>query len=59
MDKLIGARFRASEGSGLPMDVVLAIKYGITVKELTAAIHPYPTLSEGIKQAVITFDKDL
>ncbi|RKY92960.1 MAG: mercury(II) reductase, partial [Ignavibacteriae bacterium] len=58
-DKLIGARILASEGSELLMEIVLAIKYGITVKEMKQMFHPYLTLSEGIKLAAITFDKDV
>ena len=58
-DKLIGARILASEGSELLMEISLAIKYGITVKELKQMFHPYLTLSEGIKIAAISFDKDV
>lgn len=58
-DKLVGARILAPEGSELLMEVSLAIKYGITVKELVSAFHPYLTLSEGIKLAAITFGKDV
>lgn len=36
-----------------------AIKYGITVKELKQMFHPYLTLSEGVKLAAISFDKDV
>ena len=58
-DKLIGARILASEGSELLMEISLAIKYGITVKELKQMFHPYLTLSEGVKIAAISFDKDV
>jgi mercuric reductase len=58
-DKLIGARILASEGSELLMEISLAIKYGITVKELKQMFHPYLTLSEGVKLAAIGFDKDV
>ncbi|GIK61850.1 MAG: Mercuric reductase [Ignavibacteriaceae bacterium] len=58
-DKLIGARILASEGSELLMEISLAIKYGITVKELKQMFHPYLTLSEGVKIAAIGFDKDV
>lgn len=58
-DKLIGARILASEGSELLMEISLAIKYGITVRELRQMFHPYLTLSEGVKLAAITFDKDV
>lgn len=58
-DKLIGARILAPEGSELLMEISLAIKYGITVRELRQMFHPYLTLSEGIKLAAIAFEKDL
>ena len=58
-DKLIGARILASEGSELLMEISLAIKYGVTSKELKNMFHPYLTLSEGVKLAAITFDKDV
>ncbi len=58
-DTLIGARILASEGSEMLMEVALAIKYKIPVKELRQILHPYLTLSEGIKLAAITFDKDV
>ncbi len=58
-DKLIGARILASEGSELLMEIALAIKFGITVNEIKQMFHPYLTLSEGIKLAAITFDKDV
>lgn len=58
-DKLIGARILASEGSELLMEISLAINYGITVKELKQMFHPYLTLSEGVKLAAISFEKDV
>ncbi|MGB9663836.1 MAG: mercury(II) reductase [Ignavibacteria bacterium] len=58
-DKLIGARILAPEGSELLMEISIAIKYGITVKELKQMFHPYLTLSEGIKLAAIGYDKDI
>lgn len=58
-DKLVGVRILAPEGSELLMEVSLAIKHGITVKEIVSAFHPYLTLSEGIKLAAITFGKDV
>lgn len=58
-DKLIGARILAPEGAELIMEVSLAIKYGITVKELVDMFHPYLTMAEGIKLAAITFGKDV
>lgn len=58
-DKLIGARIVAPEGGELISQLSMAIKYGITVKELAESFYPYLTLSEGIKLAAITFGKDV
>lgn len=58
-DKLIGARVIASEGGELIQQLSMAIKYGITIKELSESFYPYLTLSEGIKLAAITFGKDI
>jgi mercuric reductase len=58
-DRLIGARIVAPEGGELVRQLSMAIKYGITVKELADDFYPYLTLSEGIKLAAITFGKDI
>ncbi|MBS1681570.1 MAG: Mercuric ion reductase [Cytophagales bacterium] len=58
-DKLIGARVVAPEGGELIQQLSMAIKYGITVKELAQGLYPYLTLGEGIKLAAITFGKDV
>lgn len=58
-DKLIGARVVAPEGGELIQQLSMAIKYGITVKELADNFYPYLTLGEGIKLAAITFGKDV
>lgn len=58
-DRLLGARIVAAEGGELVQTLVFAIKYGITVKQLSEELYPYLTLSEGIKLAAIGFRKDL
>ncbi len=58
-DKLIGARIVAPEGGELIQQLSMAIKYGITVKDLADSFYPYLTLGEGIKLAAITFGKDV
>jgi len=58
-DKLIGARVIAPEGGELIQQLSMAIKYGITVKDLAESFYPYLTLGEGIKLAAITFGKDV
>jgi len=58
-DRLVGARILAPEGSELLMELALAIRHKIPVKSLTSEFHPYLTLSESIKLAALTFDKDV
>jgi len=58
-DTLVGARILAPEGSELLMEVAMVMKYGIKVEELKEMLHPYLTLSEGIKLAAITFNKSV
>jgi mercuric reductase len=58
-DRLVGARILAPEGSELLMELALAMRHRVTVKSLATEFHPYLTLSEGIKLAALTFDKDV
>ena len=58
-EKLIGARIVAPEGGELIQQLSMAIKYGITVRDLAESFYPYLTLGEGIKLAAITFNKDI
>ena len=58
-DKLIGARIIAPEGGELIQQLSMAIKFGITIKDLAQSFYPYLTLGEGIKLAAITFGKDV
>lgn len=37
----------------------MAIKFGVTIKELADSFYPYLTLGEGIRLATITFGKDV
>lgn len=58
-DRLLGARILAPEGSELLMELSLAIKHGLTAKELASSFHAYLTLGEAIKLAALTFGKDV
>jgi mercuric reductase len=57
--KIVGAHIVAGEAGEMITEPVLAIKYGLTIEDLTATFHPYLTLSEGIKIAAQTFDRDV
>jgi len=58
-DFLLGARVVAPEGGELVMQLSLAIKYRIPVRNLATSFHPYLTLSEAVKLAAIGFGKDV
>ncbi|MAZ48936.1 MAG: mercury(II) reductase [Halobacteriovoraceae bacterium] len=57
--ELIGARIIAPEGSELLMELGLMMRYKIPISDIAKELHPYLTLSEGIKLATQTFDKDV
>ncbi|MBK1637329.1 mercuric reductase, partial [Rhodovulum adriaticum] len=37
----------------------LAVKFGLTIEDLTETLSPYLTMAEGLKLAALTFDKDV
>jgi mercuric reductase len=57
--KIIGAHILAAEAGEMITEPALAIKFGLTIEDVTSAFHPYLTLSEGIKLAAQTFDRDV
>jgi len=58
-DKLLGAHIIAPEGADSIQSAALAIKFGMTTKELGETIFPYLTTVEGLKLAAQSFDKDV
>ena len=58
-DKLVGARIVAPEGSEQIMEASLMIRFGLPVSEVSKHFHPYLTQSEGMKLAMLTFDKNV
>ncbi|MGH7675862.1 MAG: mercury(II) reductase [Gemmatimonadales bacterium] len=57
--KIVGAHILAAEAGEMITEPALAIKHGLAIEDLTSTFHPYLTLSEGIKLAAQTFDKDV
>jgi len=57
--RLVGARILVPEGSELLMHLSTAVQQGWTADELTNRLHPYLTLSEGVKLAALAFDRDV
>lgn len=57
--KIVGAHILAAEAGEMITEPAMAIKFGLTIDDLTSTFHPYLTLSEGIKLAAQTFDRDV
>lgn len=58
-DKLLGATIVASEAGDSIQTVVMALKAGLTTRELADTIFPYLTAVEGLKLAAQSFTKDV
>lgn len=56
---LLGAHILAPEGCDSIQTAVLAIRHGMTYKQLAETIFPYLTTVEGLKLAALSFDKDV
>jgi mercuric reductase len=41
------------------IEPMLAMKFGLSIKDIASTFHPYLTLSEAIKLAAQAFDKDV
>ncbi|VAX32397.1 Mercuric ion reductase [hydrothermal vent metagenome] len=57
--RLLGAQIVSSEAGEMIMEATLSIKYNLSVSQLAAQMHPYLTLSEGIKLAAQSFERDV
>jgi len=57
--KLLGAHILAPEAGEVIQTASLALKLGLTVKDLRGTIFPYLTNVEGIKLAALAFEKDV
>ncbi len=58
-DRLLGAHLLAPEAGEMIQTAVLAIRFGITVRELRETMFPYLTNVEGLKLAALGFEKDV
>lgn len=55
--KLLGVHIVAENAGDVIYAGTLAVKYGLTVKDLKESFAPYLTMAEGLKLAALTFDK--
>jgi dihydrolipoamide dehydrogenase len=52
-DRIIGAHILAPEASELIVEMTLAIKHGLTVRDVFSIVHVHPTLSEAVMEAAM------
>ncbi len=57
--RLLGAHILAPEGCDSIQTAALAIRQGLTARELSEMVFPYLTTVEGLKLAAQTFEKDV
>jgi len=57
--RLLGGQILAPEGADSIQTLVLALKHGMTAKDLGETIFPYLTTVEGLKLAAQTFNTDV
>jgi pyruvate/2-oxoglutarate dehydrogenase complex dihydrolipoamide dehydrogenase (E3) component len=57
--RLLGAHILAPEGCDSVQTAVLAIRHGMTFRQLAETIFPYLTTVEGLKLAALSFEKDV
>ncbi len=58
-DLLLGAHMLAAEAGDSIQTAAIAIKCGMTARDLGSTIFPYLTMVEGLKLAAQTFEKDV
>ncbi|WP_332236992.1 mercury(II) reductase [Sporolactobacillus sp. KGMB 08714] len=57
--KVLGVHLVAENGGDVIYAGTLAVKYGLTVRDLQESLAPYLTMAEGLKLAALTFDKNV
>ena len=58
-DQILGAHILAPEAGEMIQTAVLAIRFGITARQLRETMFPYLTNAEGLKLAVLGLEKDV
>ncbi len=58
-NRLLGAHILAPAAGEVIQSATLAVKFGLTIGDLTDTLFPYLTQVEGLKLASLSFDKDV
>ncbi|SFI81867.1 mercury(II) reductase [Thermoflavimicrobium dichotomicum] len=57
--RILGVHMVAENAGEVIYAATLAVKFGLTVKDLRETLAPYLTMAEGLKLAALAFDKDV
>jgi mercuric reductase len=57
--RILGVHVIADEGGEVIQTATLAVRFGLTIDDMTNTFFPYLTQVEGLKLAALTFDKDV
>lgn len=57
--KVLGVHIVSENAGNVIYAASLAVKFGLTIEDLTETLAPYLTMAEGLKLAALTFDKDI
>ncbi len=57
--KILGAHILAPHAADLIHEGTLAVKFGLTIDDIIDTVHVFPTLSEGLKLAAMSFYEDI
>ena len=57
--RVLGVHILAAEGGEVIQTATLAVKFGLTLDDLTTTLFPYLTQAESLKLAALTFTKDV
>jgi mercuric reductase len=58
-DRLLGAQVVSPNAGDIIGEAVLAVRFGLTTRDLVSTLHAYLTWGEGLKLAAQTFTKDV
>ena len=57
--KVLGVHIVSENAGDVIYAASLAVKFGLTIEDLTETLAPYLTMAEGLKLVALTFDKDI
>ena len=57
--KVLGVHIISENAGDVIYAASLAVKFNLTIEDLTETLAPYLTMAEGLKLAALTFDKDI